>query len=232
MVWQIFPLVAAGIGALAGKGAQVYGNGVVEETNSRREKFRTELQENIDHIKGQRHTLLTRLISYSTLLRASVGKEAIIHELDSEKLPESMKLFFDELIGENCLAVPAPTDREVWKFSSDEMRGMYVVSKQVNGHPLLAGVTMAVGLAKNGVEHAFNASSYRKAFEAEARQIIAEMSRVSEGLANQYENLHTDWDTIVIPLLESKGRDRKRNFEELHAFADICELRARELLGQ
>lgn len=232
MVWQVFALAAAGVGALVGKGAQAYGNSVVDETNGRRNKFRSALPGVIEQVKEQRVLLLRRLISYSTLLRASIGQEAITHELDAGKLPQSMRVLFDQLLGEKCLALPAPSDSEVWKFSTAEMGGMRTIASQASGHPILAGGAMAVGLAKNGVSHAFNANSYKNAFEAEAAQIMEEISRVSEGLANQYENIQMDWDMIVIPLLESKGQVKKRNFEILHEFADICELRARELLAQ
>lgn len=230
MVWQLFAVAAAGAGALVGKGAQAYGNSVVEETNERRNSFLAALPGVIEQVKEQRVLLLKRLISYSTLLRASIGQEAIVHEMDSEKLPESMRILFGQMLGENCLAMPAPSDNEVWKFSTAEMGGMRTFASQASGHPILAGGAMAVGLAKNGIGHAFNANSYKKTFEAEVAQILEEISRVSEGLANQYENLHTEWDLIVIPLLESKNQDKKRNFKVLHEFADICELRARELL--
>ena len=79
MVWQLFAVAAAGAGALVGKGAQAYGNSVVEETNERRNNFLAALPGVIEQVKEQRVLLLKRLISYSTLLRASIGQEAIVH---------------------------------------------------------------------------------------------------------------------------------------------------------
>lgn len=228
--FALIPLAAAALGALVGKASQVYGNSVVDDANRFREKFKEAVELDKAEIKELRAKLLNRLISNAVLLRSAIGQEAILHGADIDKLPARMKIFFDELLGEESFAMPAPSDYAVWRFSPSEMHGMRFAVNQSGSHPLIAGTVMAVGMASKGVGHAFEASSYKKSIQADASEIAEKISRYSKALVNQYETLQDQWDSVIVPMLATKGAQREKTYQVLHAFADACELRARELL--
>lgn len=226
LIWVVGAMAA---GAAAGKGAEAIGNGKLDEAR----QLEAEAQKYVDKRRAEFRLnykkYLTRLASYSTLIRGMTGDVSSIASAGNQPLPQGLIEFWEVIAapwGGNLSSKDSGAIFALNRSDTVALQRAVHFSRMTNNSPVAqaAGALLwAFIYSKKGVDYAIEAGSSLERVRARTSEARMNADAEVTKLAAQFAMMEDTWDSKVVPIV-SRALGPPRNQSALQMLVQMADL--------